>query len=251
MILVAYIVNYAFKPSYNPDSSNRADYCLEDWENKQLQWRLQLALGALPCFGLMLYGFVAPETEVWREQASVQHGGGQHGEYGRLSEGPQDPHRSAGGFEQTPEQRLSTKATSPFAADGDFDDLYSARADRGWASLFSASGVKWTLIGLGLACAQQLTGINAIIFYSPEIFKEGQLGHVLVLTILIVGLWNLLSVFPAVYFVERVGRRSLMLFGMSGVTLGALLMTITYAVLEGTAKTVVSVVGIMIFIARR
>ena len=59
--------------------------------------------------------------------------------------------------------------------------------------------------------AQQLTGINAIMFYGPTIIANMGFHNSLIITFLVVGVWNLLSVFVSFVLVDRLGRRVLML----------------------------------------
>ena len=74
------------------------------------------------------------------------------------------------------------------------------------------------LVGLGVAFFQQATGINGIIFFAPSILhKTGidtQAGR-LILTACI-GLANSLSTILCMSIIDRVGRRSLLLTGLSG-----------------------------------
>jgi hypothetical protein len=58
----------------------------------------------------------------------------------------------------------------------------AAQAIRG-PSLFSLVNCKWIFLGTALAAANQLTGINAVIFYSQSIFASAGLHNVAVITI--------------------------------------------------------------------
>jgi len=84
-------------------------------------------------------------------------------------------------------------------------------------------------IGIILAASQQLTGINAVIFYSPDMFKSAGFCNTAVLTILVVGTWNLLSVFVSFVLVDKLGRRVLMLAALVMMALGLGLLGTAYA----------------------
>ena len=77
------------------------------------------------------------------------------------------------------------------------------------------------LVGVGLAVFQQVTGINTIIYYAPQIFQNAGLDNAttaLAATIGI-GVINVLSTLIAIWLVDRVGRKPLLLAGLLGMTL--------------------------------
>jgi SP family galactose:H+ symporter-like MFS transporter len=74
------------------------------------------------------------------------------------------------------------------------------------------------MIGVGLAIFQQITGVNAIIYYTPTIlqmagFKSAQSA---ILATVLVGGVNLVLTVVALLLLDRVGRRPLLLFGIGG-----------------------------------
>jgi MFS family permease len=74
------------------------------------------------------------------------------------------------------------------------------------------------VIGVGLAIFQQITGVNAIIYYTPTIlqmagFKSAQSA---ILATVLVGGVNLVLTVVALLLVDRLGRRPLLLFGIGG-----------------------------------
>lgn len=72
------------------------------------------------------------------------------------------------------------------------------------------------VIGLVLAVFSQITGINAIIYYAPQILKSVGVGteSALAQTFLI-GVINTLFTFVALWGIDRAGRRTLLLWGVS------------------------------------
>ncbi|WP_051620934.1 sugar porter family MFS transporter [Paenibacillus sp. UNC451MF] len=76
------------------------------------------------------------------------------------------------------------------------------------------------IVGVAIAVLQQVTGINAIMYYAPEIFKQTGAGTnaSLVQTIL-VGLINFLFTILALWLIDKVGRKALLLVGSSVMTL--------------------------------
>ena len=65
-----------------------------------------------------------------------------------------------------------------------------------------------TFVGCSLSILQQLSGINAVMFYSSTIMSK--VGFRPNLGTVIVGLVNMVSTFPTVWLLDRFGRKSLM-----------------------------------------
>jgi SP family arabinose:H+ symporter-like MFS transporter len=86
--------------------------------------------------------------------------------------------------------------------------------------LFAPKFRKAMMIGIVLALFSQITGINAIIYYAPEIFKSIGLGSNSAFSqTFIIGVVNTLFTFVALWLVDKQGRRKLLLFGVSGMIL--------------------------------
>lgn len=76
------------------------------------------------------------------------------------------------------------------------------------------------IVGVVLALFSQVTGINAIIYFAPEIFKSIGMGveSAFSQTILI-GVINTAFTFVALWLIDKAGRRKLLLWGVSGMVL--------------------------------
>ncbi|KAG9254129.1 D-xylose-proton symporter [Emericellopsis atlantica] len=74
------------------------------------------------------------------------------------------------------------------------------------------------LIGSGTMFLQQFMGCNAIIYYAPTMFRQlGLSGKTSgLLATGVYGVINTLSTLPAVFFIDRVGRKPLMMCGAAG-----------------------------------
>ncbi|MEP0274210.1 MAG: sugar porter family MFS transporter [Balneola sp.] len=103
------------------------------------------------------------------------------------------------------------------------------------------------LIGTALSALQQLTGINAVLYYGADIFEKA-LGFgqedVLKQQILLAGV-NLVCTFIAMYSVDRFGRKPLIYLGSVGMILGFLLLGTTLMIEQ---VGVISLIGILVFI---
>jgi sugar porter (SP) family MFS transporter len=73
------------------------------------------------------------------------------------------------------------------------------------------------LIGVVLAFLQQVTGINAVLYYAPEIFKNIGAGtESALLQTVIIGVVNAGFTIVAIWTVDTIGRKPLMLVGATG-----------------------------------
>ena len=84
----------------------------------------------------------------------------------------------------------------------------------GLAELFAPGYRRALLIGVALAAICQFSGINAIMYYAPEIFKSIGAGRDSAFTQTVsIGVVNLLFTFVAIEAVDRAGRRALLIVG--------------------------------------
>lgn len=110
----------------------------------------------------------------------------------------------------------------PACAAREVEEIQNAlRQEEGrWSELFSGGYGRALMVGALLAIFSQFSGINAIMYYGPEVFKTAGLGQdaAFVQTVT-VGAINLLFTFVAIGFVDRWGRRALLLIGTAVQTL--------------------------------
>jgi SP family xylose:H+ symportor-like MFS transporter len=77
------------------------------------------------------------------------------------------------------------------------------------------------VIGVVLAVLQQVTGINVFLYYAPEIFKAmaGETTRAAFVQTIVVGGVNLLFTLIAIWSVDKLGRKPLMMVGSAGMAL--------------------------------
>jgi SP family arabinose:H+ symporter-like MFS transporter len=81
-------------------------------------------------------------------------------------------------------------------------------------------------IGIVVAVLQQITGINSVFFYAPMIFEQSGIGtDASFVQAILVGLVNLVFTVLAILFIDRLGRKPLLVFGVAGITLCMLLLS--------------------------
>jgi sugar porter (SP) family MFS transporter len=90
-----------------------------------------------------------------------------------------------------------------------------------WSELLMPGLRPALIVGVGLAVLQQVTGINTIIYYAPQIFQKAGLDSATTALAATagIGVVNVLSTLIAIWLVDRVGRKPLLLAGLVGMTL--------------------------------
>lgn len=96
----------------------------------------------------------------------------------------------------------------------------------GLSELLKPSHIKPILISLGLMFFQQMSGINAVIFYTVQIFKDAGSTIDENISTIIVGIVNFLSTFIAAVVIDKLGRK--MLLYASGISMSITLFTLGF-----------------------
>ncbi|XP_076132611.1 solute carrier family 2, facilitated glucose transporter member 1-like [Alosa pseudoharengus] len=105
------------------------------------------------------------------------------------------------------------------------------------------------LIAVMLQLSQQLSGINAVFYYSTAIFEKAGVKQPVYATIG-AGVVNTAFTVVSLFVVERAGRRTLHLTGLMGMAVSAVLMTVAMALLEKLKwMSYVSIIAIFAFVA--
>ena len=80
------------------------------------------------------------------------------------------------------------------------------------------------IIALGIAFFQQITGINAVFYYAPTIFEQaGGSTDSSFLQAIVVGLTNLVFTLVAIWLIDKLGRKPLLLIGTTFMTIALLM----------------------------
>lgn len=104
------------------------------------------------------------------------------------------------------------------------------------------------IIGIVLAVLQQFSGINAIIYYGPSIFKTaGVASNNALLFQVIIGAVNLIFTFVAIRSVDKYGRRFLLITGLIGIILS--LVFCGFLFYTGHTDSILLLILILLFIA--
>lgn len=190
-----------------------ADYVLSD----DGTWRVMVGLAAVPGLLLLLVVYPVPHSPRWL--VSV----------GRVAD--------AG------TSLIKTRGSDDALAD--IERQVEEEPRSAWGDLLVGGARKALGVAVGLAVFQQITGINAVIYYSDQILEEAgftsasaQAGA----SLIAVGVVNVLATFVAIAFVDRLGRRPLLMAGMTGMIVGLAGLSITF-LYETTPNDTHSIAG--------
>lgn len=91
-----------------------------------------------------------------------------------------------------------------------------------WRELLSPSPplFRMLIVGLGIQCFQQITGIDATVYYSPTIFKEAGIddNSKLLAATVAVGVSKTVFILVAIFLIDKVGRKPLLYVSTIGMT---------------------------------
>ncbi len=106
-------------------------------------------------------------------------------------------------------------------------------------------GFMCIFVGIMLSVFQQAIGINAVLYYAPRIFSDMGMSNPMVQTV-IMGVVNISFTLVAVFTVERLGRKPLLIWGSIGMAIGAFGVALTFG---NPALSMVTMLSIMIYSA--
>jgi sugar porter (SP) family MFS transporter len=84
-------------------------------------------------------------------------------------------------------------------------------------------------IGVGIAILQQIVGINCIFFYAPMIFEQSGIGtDASFIQAILVGLINVVFTIVAMALIDKLGRKPLLVIGVSGIALSMFILAYSF-----------------------
>lgn len=118
--------------------------------------------------------------------------------------------------------------------------------------IFKGKNGKIVFIGTLIAAFQQITGINAVIMFAPDIFQAAGSAKVdsLMLSV-IVGLVNFFMTIVALWLVDKKGRKTLLLWGAVGMAISLAYLSFEFAkpIQNGTGVLIALLLYISFFAA--
>jgi SP family galactose:H+ symporter-like MFS transporter len=142
---------------------------------------------------------------------------------------------------------------APEQVEGELGEIRQSVAQQKgqWSELLSPLLRSAMIVGIGLAVAQQITGINTVIYYAPTIFKFAGLSSasVAILASVGVGVVNVVFTVVAMQLIDRVGRRPLLLVSLAGMALSLSVLGLAFSLpqLSGSLGWI-AVVSLMVYV---
>ena len=210
--LVVYFVNFLIL------NSHAGDPAIAEW-TQQVGWRLMFVSESVPAALFALLILLVPETPRYLAL---------HGHDDKALEVLANINGEARGREIL----AAIKATA-------------VKEGRRKTEKLFAYGFLVIFIGCMLSVFQQIIGINAVLYFAPRIFHSMGMGNPMFQTVLM-GIINITFTLVAVFTVEKVGRKPLLITGSIGMAIGALGVALSNLV---TVSPIVPVISIMVYSA--
>ncbi|MBN2519134.1 MAG: sugar porter family MFS transporter [Bacteroidales bacterium] len=127
--------------------------------------------------------------------------------------------------------KIMNKASSKETAEIEFNNLKQNISESGhknkipFSELFKPSLKLVLIIGIVVAITQQITGINSVFFYAPMIFEQSGIGTDASFSqAILVGLTNLIFTLVAIWLIDKLGRKPLLIIGLTGIIISMLVL---------------------------
>jgi MFS transporter, SP family, xylose:H+ symportor len=206
-----------------------SNFILANTLPSDIAWRWMFMVMAFPAAIFFLLLFTTPETPRWLYMV------------GRRAQAVETIHR------------LTNSRDEAEFEIREIEQTLATNADAARAPFFVRQNRKVILLAVAIAVFNQLSGINAILYYANDIFRMAGAGNnSAALQSVVVGLVNLITTMAALTVIDKIGRRKLMLVGSIGylVSLGALAAVFTIYDGQFTGASSVMVLGaLVVFIA--
>jgi sugar porter (SP) family MFS transporter len=196
---------------------------------EDIAWRWMFLVMAFPAIVFFLLVFTVPETPRWLFQV------------GRRDEAV-----------EVVERTTSSREDAEFEI-REIEEALAAQHGQTKVPFFTRRNRKVILLAFAIAAFNQLSGINAILYYAPDIFRMAGAGESAALLQSVgIGLVNLVVTMAALTVIDKIGRRKLMLIGSIGylVSLGSL--AVIFFAYDGQFSgfsSVLVLIGLVVFIA--
>lgn len=190
--LLAYLANWVIDAGINPELTGE----LSLWQRmfNSEAWRGMLGSETLPALLFFLIIFFIPESPKWlvvnKKLARATQ------VYGRI-------------------YRTEADAQAEIATT---EESMAGESKGSWRDILKPGILKAVIIGSAIAILGQFMGVNAVLYYGPKIFSEAGFDNPMFSTVL-VGVVNMVTTILAVFIIDKVGRKQLIYWGVSGMIL--------------------------------
>ncbi|KAL4364086.1 hypothetical protein GQ457_04G005520 [Hibiscus cannabinus] len=200
-ILLGYVSNYAFAGL-----------------SVHINWRVMLAVGILPSVFIGFALFIIPESPRWLVMQN------------RVDEARLVLFKTIENEKEVDERLSEIVAAAGISNEGEKNEEKAV-----WRELLSPSPslCRMLITGFGIQCFQQITGIDATVYYSPTIFKDAGIENKskLLAATVAVGVTKTAFILIATFLVDRVGRKPLLYVSTIGMTFCLFTLSLSLAIL--------------------
>jgi sugar porter (SP) family MFS transporter len=195
------------------------DYGLSDSGN----WRLMFGLAVIPAAALFVGMLFQKESPHWL-----------------IRQGRDDEARAV-------LQRVRNEGD----IDAEIREVHEISQQQGsYRDLISPRVRPLLMVGVLLAVFQQITGINTVIYYAPTLLQGAGLGNNAALLANVVnGCVNVAMTIVAIWLLDKVGRRPLLLSGTTGMAVGMVIVACSFiggSDLHGAAA-IIAIIGLLVY----
>jgi sugar porter (SP) family MFS transporter len=190
-------------------------------------WRWMLALGAVPALALGIGMLRMPQSPRWLVMVGREY--------------------------EARATLAKIREDDPAAIDAEVAEIEETIVEEpgGWRDLLDPVVRAALVVGVGLAILQQVSGINTVIYYAPTIFGFTGIDSdaAAILASVAVGVVNVGMTIVAIFLLDRVGRRPLLLWGttLMGIALAALAIVFLSGA-GSTAESAIAVGSLMLYV---
>lgn len=202
--LLAYLINWIIDSQLDPSFVASTDISLWDKMFQAEAWRGMLGSETIPALLFFFIIFFIPESPKW---LIVK---------GRL---PKATAVLSKIYNDTTEIQNEIDVTRESMAGSD---------NGSWKDLLKPGILIAVLAGSAIAILGQFMGVNAVLYYGPKIFSQAGFDNPMFSTVL-VGLVNMVTTILAVFIIDKVGRKQLIYWGVSGMIICLIAIGIYFA----------------------
>ncbi len=189
--LLAYLINWVIDSNIDPSFAASADISLWDKMFQTEAWRGMLGSETIPALLFFFIIFFIPESPKW---LIIK---------GKLAKATPILNRIYHSDAEIQNEIEVTRESLKGNDKGSWKDLLKP-------GIFTA-----VLAGSAIAILGQFMGVNAVLYYGPKIFSQAGFDNPMFSTVL-VGVVNMLTTILAVFIIDKVGRKQLIYWGVSG-----------------------------------
>ncbi|MBO5979085.1 MAG: sugar porter family MFS transporter, partial [Bacteroidales bacterium] len=202
--LLAYLMNWVIDSNIDPSLAASQDLTLWERMMNTEAWRGMLGSETLPALLFFFIIFFIPESPKWL-----------------IVNGKTDKASKILAKIYNTEDEIANEIQVTNAS-------LKGETKGNWSDLLKPGILIAVITGSAIAILGQFMGVNAVLYYGPKIFSDAGFDNPMFSTVL-VGVVNCVTTVLAVFIIDRVGRKQLIYWGVSGMILCLLAIGVYFA----------------------